>query len=83
MDDGVEAEAPGAGGGVNGVQDVEANLRTWTACSIASSSGREERLEMRRVKVNFGRAPIHRFAAEREEIRGQGGAHGGEELIGT
>jgi hypothetical protein len=42
---GVVSGAPGAGGGVNGVQDVEANLRAWTACSIASSSGREERLE--------------------------------------
>jgi hypothetical protein len=65
------------------VQDIEANLRAWTACSIASSSGREERLETRWVEVDFGRAPIHRFDMEREEIRGQGSAHGGEESIGT
>jgi hypothetical protein len=49
---------------VNGEQDIEANLRAWTAFSITSSSGREERLETRRVEVNFGRAPVHHFAAE-------------------
>jgi hypothetical protein len=38
--------APGAGGGVNGVQDVEANLRAWMACSIGSSRRRKRRLEM-------------------------------------
>jgi hypothetical protein len=46
------------------MQDVEANLRAWTACSIASSSGREERLEMRRVEVNFSSALVHCFAVE-------------------
>jgi hypothetical protein len=37
--------APEAGGGVNGVQDVEVKLGVWTACSIASNRGREEWLE--------------------------------------
>jgi hypothetical protein len=37
--------APGAGGGVNGMQDIEANLRAWTACSIGSSRRRKRRLE--------------------------------------
>jgi hypothetical protein len=42
---GIVPRSPGAGGGVNGVQDVEINLRAWTACSIASSTGEGDRLE--------------------------------------
>jgi hypothetical protein len=42
---GVVPGSAGAGGGVNGVQDVEANPRAWTACSIASSTGEGDRLE--------------------------------------
>jgi hypothetical protein len=55
--------APKACGKVDGVQDIKANLKAWTASSIASSSCREERLETRRVEVNFGRPLVHRFAA--------------------
>jgi hypothetical protein len=55
----------------------------WSVSTPASWNVTEGLPVMNVTPVSFGYARLRGFAAKREEIRGQGSAHGGEELIET
>jgi hypothetical protein len=57
-------EVSGSDGEVDGIQETSTNSRVWTARSIASSRGGEERLERLWAAVCFGRGWAWRLAAK-------------------
>jgi hypothetical protein len=76
VDAGKVLEASGAGGGVDGAQEITAKAMTCSGTSIISLSKEEARPEWPQAKVSFGLGRSRRFSLWLNEWRAPADAPG-------